>query len=71
MKPILQTWPAALVAGVLALQAGPARAVEGGTGGYLLGSRDTLSGIVPPPGDYFSGDLVLQKGQVEFVALGG
>jgi hypothetical protein len=71
MNPIRHAWPAAVLAGALALHAGPARAVEGGTGGYLLGSRDILSGIVPPPGDYFSGDLVLQQGQVEFVALGG
>ena len=27
-----------------------ANAVEGGNGAYLLGSRDSLAGIVPPPG---------------------
>jgi hypothetical protein len=28
----------------------PARALEGGVGAYLLGSRDTFAGIVPAPG---------------------
>jgi hypothetical protein len=71
MKLTSHTCHAALLAGVLALPAGSALAVEGGTGAYLLGSRDILSGIVPPPGDYLSGDFVLQQGNVGFVALGG
>ena len=30
-----------------------ADAVEGGAGFYILGSRTTLGGAVPPPGTYF------------------
>jgi hypothetical protein len=37
-----------------AMAASPALAVEGGVGFYLLGSRTTMGGYVPPPGTYFS-----------------
>lgn len=37
--------------------AGQAVAVEGGTGAYLPGSRDTMAGIAPPPGSYFTIDV--------------
>ena len=37
--------------------ASQAVAVEGGTGAYLPGSRDTFAGIAPPPGSYFTIDL--------------
>ena len=39
-----------LLLAALLLSSGDAIAVEGGTGAYLLGSRDSLAGIVPPPG---------------------
>jgi hypothetical protein len=71
MKLATHTCHAAILAGLLALHASPSLAVEGGTGAYLLGSRDILSGIVPPPGDYLSGDFVVQQGNVGFVSLGG
>ena len=61
----------AVATGMLALSATPSLAVEGGTGAYLLGSRDSFAGIVPPPGTYFSSDLVHLDGEVGFLALGG
>ncbi|MGL4311595.1 MAG: SphA family protein, partial [Paracoccaceae bacterium] len=48
-----------------------ALAVEGGTGTYLLGSRDSLAGIAPPPGTYVTADFVHLDGNVKFMALGG
>lgn len=59
--------PMALIIG----QASPALAVEGGTSTYLLGSRDTLAGIVPPPGTNVTLQYVHIEGNVSFAALGG
>jgi hypothetical protein len=56
---------------LLAGQAGPALAIEGGTSTYLLGSRDSLAGVVPPPGTYVTGQFVFIEGNVSFAALGG
>jgi hypothetical protein len=56
---------------VLALAAGPAHATEGGLGAYLLGTRDSLSGVVPPKGTYVSYDNVYLSGRVAFLAIGG
>ena len=61
----------AIVATAIAFQATPAAAVEGGAGAYLLGSRDSLAGIVPPPGTYVSTDFIRLDGNVSFLALGG
>ncbi len=52
-------------------QVGPALAVEGGTGAYLLGSRDTFAGIVPPPGVYVTTDFIYLEGTVNDVSIGG
>jgi hypothetical protein len=62
--------PLAMATLVIA-QAGPALAVEGGTSTYLLGSRDSLAGIVPPPGTYVTLQYVHLEGDVSFAALGG
>lgn len=51
--------------------AAPTAAVEGGIGAYLLGSRDSLAGIAPPPGTYFTTDFISIDGDVSFVSLGG
>jgi hypothetical protein len=59
---------AAVVAGLLPAAA---LAVEGGSGAYLLGSRDTFAGIAPPPGTYFSLDVFHLDGQVPYLAIGG
>lgn len=48
-----------------------AMAVEGGTGHYLLGSRDILSGIVPPPGVYLSVDSYLNNSNIDKLSIGG
>lgn len=58
--------------GLVGLLAGQeASAVEGGTGAYFLGSRDTLSGIVPPPGTYLSTTYDNFSGEVEGISVGG
>ncbi|MEH6836640.1 MULTISPECIES: SphA family protein [Falsihalocynthiibacter] len=51
--------------------AGPTYAVEGGLGAYLLGSRDSFSGIVPGPGTYAGIDFVQSEGSVQGLSLAG
>lgn len=46
-------------------------AVEGGVGAYFLGTRDTLSGIVPPPGTYLSFTYDHLSGDVQGLSVGG
>jgi hypothetical protein len=41
-----------------------AHAVEGSMGTYLLGSRDLVMGVVPPPGVYVSNDVVFYQGNI-------
>jgi hypothetical protein len=49
-----------------------ARALEGGTNAYLLGSRDSFAGVVPPPGTTaVSNDVVYISGQGPTLSLGG
>jgi hypothetical protein len=48
-----------------------AMAVEGGSGAYLLGSRDILAGIVPPPGFYFGNDVIYITGHLDGLSIGG
>ena len=54
-----------------ALFAAPALATEGGSGAYLLGTRDSFAGIVPPPGTYVSVDAVSISGDAPLIAIGG
>lgn len=49
----------------------PVAATEGGSGAYLLGSRDSFAGIVPPPGTYLSVDVVGISGTAPFISIGG
>jgi hypothetical protein len=42
----------------------PAAAVEGSMSTYLLGSRDLLMGVVPPPGAYVGNDVILYSGNI-------
>jgi hypothetical protein len=49
----------------------PAHAVEGGTGAYLLGSRDSFAGIVPGPGTYVTNNFVFMSGKGPTLSLGG
>jgi hypothetical protein len=48
-----------------------ALAVEGGTGAYLLGSRDLMAGFVPPPGSYVSIDGIYINGSAPALSIGG
>lgn len=59
------------VALALASAAVSVSATEGGTGAYLLGSRDSMSGIVPPPGTYVSVDSYYLNSRVDALSLGG
>lgn len=46
-------------------------AVEGGTGAYLLSSRDLMAGFVPPPGTYISMDGIYINGSAPVLSIGG
>jgi hypothetical protein len=48
-----------------------AEAVEGGTGAYLLSSRDLLAGFVPPPGTYILNDFIYINGSAPVLSIGG
>lgn len=55
----------------LALLATPLLAVEGGIETYLLGSRDSFAGVLPPAGSYWNNDFVFFSGSAPSVSLGG
>lgn len=62
----------AVTAASTLLAAAPvAFATEGGTGAYLLGSRDSLSGIAPPPGTFLSADLYFIDASVDALSISG
>ncbi|MEE4238865.1 MAG: hypothetical protein V2I51_19255 [Anderseniella sp.] len=48
-----------------------ATAVEGGTGTYLLGGRDSFTGIVPGPVTYISNEMVFIDAQGPNLSLAG
>jgi hypothetical protein len=59
-------------AGGLVLPIHPARALEGGTGAYFLGSRDSFAGIVPPPGTTaVVNDVIHLTGKGPTLSVGG
>jgi len=47
-------------------QPGPAHAVEGAVGFYLLGSKTTMAGYLPPPGTYFLDYNYYYSGSTDF-----
>lgn len=61
----------ALAVSVLTGWSSAALATEGGTGAYLPGSRDTMSGFAPPPGDYFTLDVFHLNSQAPFLPING
>lgn len=61
----------ALLLASVATWSSPAQAVEGGSGAYLLGSRDTFAGIVPGPGTYITNSFVFMSGKGPTLSLGG
>ncbi len=48
-----------------------AHAVEGGIETYLLGSRDSFAGILPPAGNYWNNDFVFFSGSAPSISAGG
>ncbi|MFK7881484.1 transporter [Roseobacter sp.] len=48
-----------------------AEAVEGGIETYLLGSRDSFAGILPPAGSYWNNDFVFFSGSAPGISAGG
>lgn len=49
----------------------PALATEGGTGAYLPGSRDSMAGFAPPPGNYFTIDVINLDSQAPYLSISG
>lgn len=64
------TWIAAIVA-ISTLAGHQAQAVEGGLETYLLGSRDSMAGVLPPTGIYINNDFVHFSGSAPSVSMGG
>ena len=61
-----------MAASLLVMQAsGTAWAIEGGLGAYLLGSRDSLAGVVPPPGTYITNNSVFVDSTAPVLSLSG
>lgn len=46
-------------------------AVESGTETYLLGSRDSMAGVLPPPGTYLNNDFQYYSASAPSISLGG
>ena len=70
-KAATRTSLVALLLASVAICSSPALAVEGGSGAYLLGSRDTFAGIVPGPGTYITDTSVFMSGKGPTLSLGG
>jgi hypothetical protein len=68
---LLSIRPGLLALLIPAMAPAPALAVEGGLGAYLLGSRDSMAGFVPPPGSYVTLDVITLDGLVKNVSIGG
>ena len=66
--PMATRVPTILVLSLVALSINvhDTKAVEGGFGAYLLGSRDLLAGVVPPPGVYLMNDTIFVSGTATF-----
>src|SRR5690625_1296783 len=67
-------FPVLLVVGMAAMFNDDARAVEHGTGAYLMGSKGPMAGMVPEPGLYFQNDLFYYRargGASEALPMGG
>jgi hypothetical protein len=62
-----------IIAASLALLAATqqAMALEGGTGAYLLGSRDSMAGFVPPPGTYITNSSVFMNADAPTLSISG
>ena len=57
-----------MIAGIFIMCAEPSLAVEGAASVYILGSRTTNAGIVPPPGTYFQQGLYVYRGDAPDIA---
>lgn len=55
----------------MSFSAGASQAVEGGIETYLLGSRDSMAGVLPPPGNYLNNDFVFFSGTAPTMTAGG
>ncbi|MDJ0859614.1 MAG: transporter [Dinoroseobacter sp.] len=60
-----------LIAVVASAPQGPAHTAEGGIETYLLGSRDSFAGILPPSGNYWNNDFVFFSGEAPSFSAGG
>lgn len=57
--------------GIALVVAAESTALEGGVETYLLGSRDSMAGVMPPPGTYLNNDLATFSGSGPTLSLGG
>ena len=71
MKSYTQQFAPVILVTAIFAASDKAEAVEGGSGAYFLGTRDTLAGIVPPPGTYLSFIYDNLSGNVEGLSVGG
>ena len=62
---------ACLLASALCAPVDSSFAVEGSMGTYLVGTRDLVMGVVPPPGIYVSHDVVYYTGNLHAGTLVG
>ncbi len=67
----MKQFPPSAVVSLVLLGATPALAVEGGLETYLLGSRDSMAGILPPTGTYINNDFVHFSGSAPSLSMGG
>ena len=61
----------AAIAAITILGGQQAQAVEGGLETYLLGSRDSMAGVLPPAGTYINNDFVHFNGSAPSISMGG
>lgn len=59
------------LAALVAFGSHHASAVEGGTGTYMLGSRDISAGVVPKPGTYLNTEFTYLDASAPVISLGG
>lgn len=59
------------IASLIAILPVQALAVEGGVETYLLGSRGSMAGVLPPPGTYLNNDFVSFSGSAPTLPIAG
>lgn len=71
MRPKHLVLPLIVAVAAICGEALPVHAVEGGSGAYLPGSRDTFAGMAPPPGNYVTLDVFRLDSTAPFLPING